>query len=142
MSQAEERAALDVGVVAVADPTGVKGIFYSATHVTTNVPLELPKIGGSPVDSRRPMQGKWLNFYSSDKSLQYAFGYGTTGPTLVYNQAVNQSAGTGTPTARGATIPAGQIIGKIIPSGATFVSIIGPSDAAGVVELYISEGPG
>jgi len=50
------------------------------------------------------------------------------------------TAGTGSATA-GATIPYGQVVGKIIPSDANFVSIIAET-ATGYVELHVSEGPG
>lgn len=138
MGQAEERAALAVGVTAVADPTGAKGVFYSANASATNTILTIPQVGGSPVDPTRPMRGKWINVFSSAENVQLAFSNLATGAVLVYNQAV--AAGTGH-AARGMTIPFGQPFPVIVPSDANFVSII-TSGGTGVVEIYTSEGPG
>lgn len=136
-SAAEDKAALNVGVTAAANPQGIKGILYRATPSTSNTALTLPMRDAANGDRTVPIAGKWINFYASDVSLQYAFGV-SAAPTLTYNQDV--TIGTGH-VAAGATIPAGQIVAVIVPSDARFLSVI-CSGTTGKIEIYVSEQPG
>ena len=139
-SNAEEKAALAVGVTAMLNGAavngGVRGLFYRATLTASNVALELPKLTGSEL---RPMRSRWFAIYSASSPVQYAFSNGVAAATLVYDQDV--TAGTGS-VAAGATVPAGVVWERMVPPDANFISIIGPATASGKVEIYISEGPG
>ncbi len=137
--QAVERAALNVGVTAVADRTGVKGILYRAAASTINTALSLPvkSITAGALDNNIAIAGKWINIYAKSTNVQYAFGEDAA-PALTYDPDV--AIGTGLATA-GATIPAGVSTPLIVPSKARFLSIISES-ASGKVEIYTSEQPG
>lgn len=123
-SQAEERAALVMGVRASADPTASVGIWYRQAATTSLTSLAVPTA----------LRGKWVNIFSSGAAVQYAFGVNAA-PALVYNQAV--TAGTGN-AAGGGSVPAGQITPRIVPSAVTHLSFRAET-AAGYVELYCSE---
>jgi hypothetical protein len=138
MSVAEDKAALNVGVTAIADPTGRKGILYRGAASTSNTALTLPVLSTTdPLNRNVAIAGRWINIYAKSTNVQYAFGVNAA-PTLTYDPDV--AIGTGLATA-GATVPAGQVFAIIVPSDARFLSIISES-ATSKIEIYVSEGPG
>lgn len=124
----EQKAAAYVGAISTLYVAGKPQVLYRADASATNTTLTLPT----------GCAGMWLDMYSSEVAFQFAFSDTGTAATLVHN--TNVTIGTGA-VAAGATLPAGQIHGRIIPNGATHLSLIAAASPTGKWELVLSEAP-